>query len=372
MLRYLTAGESHGKGLLAIIEGIPSNLSLSKEDIDKELKRRQRGYGRGGRMKIEKDKAEVLSGVRFGKTLGGPIGLLIENKDWGKWKDVLTSPRPGHADLAGEIKYNFDDLRNVLERASARETATRVAVGAICKKFLKEFNIDFYSRVIQIGPIADKRKWHPEKDFSSIEKSPLRCLKKGVEKRMKLLIDKAKKEGDSLGGIFEVVALNLPIGLGSYIQSDLRLDGRLAQALMSVPGIKGVEIGSGFASASKFGSDVQDEIFYQKEKKFYRKTNRAGGLEGGMTNGEPLILRAAMKPISTLRKPLHSVDLISKKSTLASKERADVCAVPAAAVIGEAVVTFEIAKVFREKFGGDSLKEIKRNYESYQKYVREK
>jgi len=359
MIRYLTAGESHGKGLLAIMEGIPSNLSLSAEDVNRELKRRQSGYGRGARMKIEQDKAGIFSGVRFGKTLGSPIGLLIKNKDWKNWKEIisakklstlnsqlstaLTSPRPGHADLAGAIKYDFDDIRNVLERASARETAAKVAIGAICKKFLKEFKINFCSYVIRIGGVADKK--------------------------IKPLIDKAKKKGDSLGGIFEVTAVNLPIGLGSYIQSDLRLDGRLASALMSIPGIKGVEIGAGFEAAGKFGSEVQDEIFYQKEKGFYRKTNRAGGLEGGMTNGEPLILRAAMKPISTLTKPLHSVDLISKKPTVAAKERADVCAVPAAAVIGEAVIAFEIAKAFREKFGGDSLEEVKRNYESYQKYV---
>ncbi|GAG69432.1 unnamed protein product, partial [marine sediment metagenome] len=294
---------------------------------------------------IEKDEVEILSGVRSGKTLGSPIGLLIKNKDWKNWKEImatkklstlnpqlsaaLTSPRPGHADLSGAIKYDFADIRNVLERASARETAARVAVGAICKKFLKEFKINFYSQVITIGGLADKK--------------------------IKPLIDKAKKKGDSLGGIFEITAINLPIGLGSYVQSDVRLDGRLAGALMSIPGIKGVEIGAGFAVAKKFGSKVQDEIFYQKGRGFYRKTNRAGGLEGGMTNGEPLVLRAAMKPISTLKKPLLSVDLISKKRIKAVKERADICAVPSAAVIGEAVVAIEISRAFLEKFGGDSI-----------------
>ncbi len=360
--RYLTAGESHGKTLLTIIEGIPSNLPLAKEDIDRELRRRQKGYGRGGRMRIEKDEVEILSGVRSGKTLGSPIGLLIKNKDWKNWKEimatkklstlnselstVLTFPRPGHADLSGAIKYDFVDIRNVLERASARETAARVAVGAICKKFLKEFGINFYSRVIQIGGVADKK--------------------------IKPLIDKAKKKGDSLGGIFEVTVINLPIGLGSYVQSDVRLDGKLAGALMSIPGIKGVEIGSGFDAAKRFGSEVQDEIFYERKKGFYRKTNRAGGLEGGMTNGEPLILRAAMKPISTLKKPLLSVDLISKKQTKAVKERADICAVPSAAVIGEAMAAIEITRAFLEKFGSDSISEIKRNYGSYRKYVKER
>ena len=362
MFRYLTAGESHGKTLLTIIEGIPSNLPLTKEDIDRELRRRQKGYGRGGRMRIEKDEVEILSGVRSGKTLGSPIGLLIKNKDWKNWKEIMAikknskfkiqnskfilSPRPGHADLSGTIKYNFADIRNVLERASARETAARVAVGAISKKFLKEFRINFYSQVIMIGGVADKK--------------------------IKPLIDKAKKKGDSLGGIFEITAINLPIGLGSYVQSDLRLDGRLAGALMSIPGIKGVEIGSGFDAAKRFGSKVQDEIFYQKGRGFYRKTNRAGGLEGGMTNGEPLVLRAAMKPISTLRKPLLSVDLISKKRIKAVKERADICAVPSAAVIGEAVAAIEITRAFLEKFGGDSISEVKSNYENYQKYVKER
>jgi len=385
MLRYLTAGESHGKGLLAILEGIPAGLKLSSEDIDRELKRRQAGYGRGKRMEIEKDKVEIISGIRLGKTLGSPIALLIKNLDWENWREVmviedkkvvlqnpsLAHPRPGHADLAGAIKYNFDDLRNVLERASARETAARVAVGAICKRFLFEFNIRIYSRVIQIGRIKDESQWQLTKaNYQMIEDSPLRCLDKTAETKMIALIDLAKKEGDSLGGVFEVIVVNLPVGLGSYIQWDLKLDARLAYGLMSIQAIVGVEIGSGFATAEKFGSQVQDEIFYEQSKnRFFRRSNNAGGIEGGMSNGEPIILRAAMKPISSLGKPLSSIDIISKEPVKAMKERADICALPAASVIGEAVAAFEIARAMQEKFGGDSLEEVKRNYSGYLDYV---
>jgi len=389
MLRYLTAGESHGKGLVAILEGVPAGLKLSSEDIDQELRRRQAGYGRGKRMEIEKDKVEIISGVRLGKTLGSPIALLIKNLDWENWRQVmmvedrkvisqnippLTHPRPGHADLAGAIKYSFDDLRNVLERASARETAVRVAIGAICRRFLSEFEIRIYSRVIQIGRIKDVNQWRPIKaSYQIIEDSPLRCLNKRAETKMIALIDSAKEKGDTLGGVFEVVILNLPVGLGSYVQWDLKLDARLACALMSIQAIVGVEVGSGFMAAEKFGSQVQDEIFYEKsEHRFFRQTNNAGGMEGGMSNGEPIILRAAMKPISTLTKPLSSIDIISKKAVKAMKERADVCAVPAASVIGEAVAVFEIAKAMREKFGGDSLAETKRNYSGYLDYVRKR
>ncbi len=387
MLRYLTAGESHGKGLLAILEGVPAGLKLSSEDIDRELRRRQAGYGRGKRMEIEQDKVEIMSGVRMGRTLGSPIALLIKNLDWENWSQVmvvedrkvisqnvspLTRPRPGHADLAGALKYNLDDLRNVLERASARETAARVAVGAICRTFLAEFKIRIYSRVIQIGGIRDVNQWQPMKEsYQRIEDSPLRCLNESVEKRMIALIDSAKEEGDTLGGVFEVMIANLTVGLGSYIQWDLKLDARLAYGLMSIQAIKGVEVGLGFTAAEKFGSKVQDEIFYeQDENRFFRQTNSAGGIEGGMSNGEPIILRAAMKPISTLAKPLSSVDMTSKKAVKAIKERADVCAVPAASVIGEAVVAFEIAKAMQEKFGGDSLSELKRNYSGYLDYLR--
>ncbi|MEA1964975.1 MAG: chorismate synthase [Candidatus Aerophobetes bacterium] len=380
MLRYLTSGESHGKALVTILEGIPAGLRLSNEDIDKDLARRQVGYGRGGRMRIEKDKVEILSGVRLGKTLGSPLTLMVRNLDWENWQDImsieeikgkeikaLTHPRPGHADFAGVVKYDFKDIRDVLERASARETTVRVAVGAVCKKFLQEFGIHLYSRVIQIGKVKDKSEWKPlNKNYPLIEGSPLRCLNKEVEKEMMKLIDRARNSGDSLGGIFEVMIRGLPIGLGSYIQWDLKLDACLARAMMSIQAIVGIEIGLGFSAAKKFGSQVQDEIFYNKQKReFYRLTNNAGGIEGGMTNGEPIILRAAMKPISTLARALHSVDLVTKEEVKAAKERADVCAVPPAAVIGEGVSAFEVAKAMREKFGGDSLKETKRNYASY-------
>lgn len=389
MLRYLTAGESHGKGLMVILEGIPAGLSLSSKEIDRELKRRQVGYGRSPRMQIEKDEAEILSGIRGGKTLGSPIALMIKNLDWKNWQkmmavedsdmnsesiQILTRPRPGHADLAGVIKYNLDDVRDVLERASARETAARVAVGAICKKFLAEFDLFIYSRVIQIGTVKDTPGWEPTADnYQLIENSPLRCLSKAAEEEIVALIDLSAKEGDSLGGVFEIMVTNLPVGLGSYIQWDLKLDARLARALMSIQAILGVEIGLGFAAAERFGSQVQDEIFYEETNhQFYRKTNRAGGIEGGMSNGEPIVLRAAMKPISTIAQPLKSVDLVSKKEVKAIKERADVCAVPAASIIGEAVVALEIAAAFREKFGGDSLEEVKKNYLNYMDYVKGK
>lgn len=389
MLRYLTAGESHGKGLVAILEGIPAGLKLSTNDIDRQLRRRQAGYGRGKRMEIEKDKVEIISGVRLGKTLGSPIALLVKNLDWENWQEIMTAeerkatsqnisplthPRPGHADLAGAIKYNFDDLRNVLERASARETAVRVAIGAVCRKFLSEFKILIYSRVIQIGRIKDVSQWPPtEASYQMIEDSPLRCLNKRAETEMINLIDSAKEKGDTLGGVFEVMILNLPVGLGSYVQWDLKLDARLTYALMSIQAIVGVEIGLGFTAAEKFGSQVQDEIFYeQSEKRFFRPTNNAGGIEGGMSNGEPIILRAAMKPISSLGKPLSSIDIVSKEPVKAIKERADICALAAASVIGEAVAAFEIAKAMRDKFGGDSLAELKRNYAGYLDYLRKR
>jgi len=384
MLRFLTAGESHGKALVAILEGIPSGLKLQSEDIDKDLKRRQRGYGRGGRMSIEKDRVEILSGVRFGKTLGSPIALLIRNLDWPNWSQImsieeipqkevslLTSPRPGHADLSGAIKYNFKDIRCVLERASARETAARVAVGSVCRKLLEELGIYLYSRVIQIGKVKDESSWDPTpENYKIIEDSPLRCLNKKIEEKMISLIEEAKKKKDTLGGIFEIVVKGVPPGLGSYIQWDNKLDARLAKAIMSIQAIKGVEVGIGFQAAQEFGSYVQDEIFYKEEKLFYREKNNAGGIEGGMSNGEPIILRAAMKPISTLAQPLRSVDIITKKRTKAIKERADVCAVPSAAVIGEAVVSFEIVRTVKEKFGGDSLQELKRNYQNYLNYLK--
>ncbi|MBU4319481.1 MAG: chorismate synthase [Thermodesulfovibrionales bacterium] len=399
-LRYLTSGESHGKALIGILEGIPSGLAVSSGDIDRDLRRRQGGHGRGGRMKIETDRAQVLSGIRFGKTIGSPIALLIENKDWENWKDVMSSdnppsppfskggmggfvtrPRPGHADLAGALKYDTHDMRNILERSSARETAMRAALGAITKRFLSEFGIKIGSYVIQIGEVqSSKFKVQSSETeiavlYRKAEKSPVRCPDKPSSKNMVQLIDKAAKEGNSLGGIFEVFATGVPVGLGSHIQWDKRLDGKLAQALMSIQAIKGVEIGMGFEMSKKSGSEVMDEIFYKNSKfkiqnsKFYRKTNNAGGIEGGMTNGMPIIIRAAMKPIPTLRKPLHSVDINTKKPFKAAYERSDICAVPAAGVVGEAMTALVIADTFLEKFGGDSMAEVKRNYNSYLSYL---
>ncbi|MCD6574597.1 chorismate synthase [Candidatus Aerophobetes bacterium] len=389
ILRYLTCGESHGQGLLVILEGIPSGLKLERDYINRDLMRRQTGYGRGERMQIERDRVRIISGLRWGKTLGSPISLFIPNLDWKNWQKLMspegsrkkdtadiplfTRPRPGHADLVGGIKYNFLDLRNVLERASARETAARVAAGAVCRRLLEEFGISIFSRVIQIGGEKDESSWKDVLDnYERIENSPLRCMDEIVEKKMIELINKAKQRGDTLGGIFEVIALGLPPGLGSYVQWDLKLDARLAFGIMSIQAIIGVEIGMGFKGALHFGSEVQDEIAYDKERGFYRLSNRCGGIEGGMSTGEPLVIRAAMKPISTLAKPLRSVDILSKKQVKAAKERADVCAVPAASVIGEAVVAIEIARAMREKFGGDSLEEMRRNYLSYMKYVRER
>ena len=412
-LRYITAGESHGKALIGILEGIPSGLSISVEDIDRDLKRRQGGHGRGGRMKIESDHAEILSGVRWGKTISSPITLLIENKDWANWQEVMSSvnppippfskggkggfvtrPRPGHADLAGAIKYNQHDIRNILERSSARETAMRVALGAMAKKFLSEFNIKVGSHVIQIGKICSqqsvlKSQNLKEKEllniFKKAEKSPVRCPDEVASKKMVKLIDKAIKEGNSLGGIFEVFVIGVPVGLGSHIQWDRRLDGRLAQALMSIQAIKGVEVGLGFDMSGRFGSEVMDEIFYAPSPSpsplegegrvggppgFCRKTNYAGGIEGGMTNGMAIILRAAMKPIPTQRKPLQSVDIVTKETAKAAFERSDICAVPAAGVIGEAMVALTIADAFLDKFGGDSIAEVRRNYDSYINYVK--
>ena len=390
-LRYITAGESHGKALSGILEGIPSGLSLSSDDIDGDLQRRQGGYGRGGRMKIESDHAEILSGVRWGKTIGSPITLIIENRDFKNWADGMSSdpefegsippvtkPRPGHADLTGAIKYDHHDVRNILERSSARETAMRVALGAIAKKFLSEFNINIGSFVVRIGKIEMQDTVYRIQDaknllsfFEKAERSPVRCPDATASKRMVGIINKAIKEGNSLGGIFEVFVIGAPIGLGSHIQWDRKLDGRLARALMSIQAIKGVEIGLGFEMGKRFGSEVMDEILYKQwTGNFHRKTNNAGGIEGGMTNGMPIILRAAMKPIPTLRKPLRSVDIVTKTPIKAAYERSDICAVPAAAVVGEAMVALTMADAFLEKFGGDNMVEVKRNYESYIEYVK--
>lgn len=396
-IRFFTAGESHGKALTGILEGIPSGLLISADDIDKDLRRRQGGYGRGGRMKIETDRAEILSGVRWGKTIGSPIAILIENKDWANWQDVMraesrgqragsravTRPRPGHADLAGAIKYDTHDIRDILERSSARETAMRVALGAIAKKFLSDFNVMVGSYVIQIGHQQSAISSQHKNDkglaviFKDAEKALVRCPDKNASQKMVTLIDKATKEGNSLGGIFEVFVTGLPIGLGSHIQWDQKLDGKLAQALISIQAIKGVEIGMGFEMGRRFGSEVMDEIFYSKKSAissqlsagFFRKTNNAGGIEGGMTNGMPIILRAVMKPIPTLKKSLSSVGINTKKPFKAAYERSDVCAVPAAGVVGEAMAALVVADAFLEKFGGDSMTEVKRNYNSYLKYL---
>lgn len=381
-LRYLTAGESHGPALTAVVEGMPANLELCEEDINRDLARRQQGYGRGGRMLIEKDKVQFLSGVRWGKTLGSPITLSIRNRDWENWQEkmspaaddfvegiAITHPRPGHADLSGVIKYRQDDARNILERSSARETAARVAVGALCKKFLSDLGISVFGYVTEIGGVvADASLEDYRERFVLSEESPCRTFDAEAEQRMIEAIDQAKEAGDSLGGIVEVVVLGTPVGLGSHVQWDRRLDGRLAGAVMSIQAFKGVEIGLGFEGGRRPGSQVHDEIYYQGDQ-FFRKTNRAGGLEGGMTNGAPIVVRGAMKPIPTLYKPLQTVDMRTKDAFAAVVERSDVCAVPAAAVVAEAVVAIEIAQAVLEKFGGDAMEEIRQNLQSYREYV---
>jgi len=372
MLTFTTAGESHGKCLIVIVNGFPAGIQLDESDINAELKRRQGGFGRGGRMQIESDKVCILSGVRKSTTIGSPICLKIENKD--SKIDVLpdvTRPRPGHADLAGIIKYGQKDVRNILERASARETAARVAAGALAKILLARFDIEVLGYVKSIGGISSKKiVKNPNEILKNRNKSKVYCLDKLSEAKMVEKIKKAKRDGDSLGGVIEVMAFGVPPGLGSHTQWELRLDGILAGALMSVQGIKGVEIGLGFGFDKKFGSQVHDEIFYSEDRDaFSRTTNNAGGIEGGMTNGEVVIARAVMKPIPTLMKPLRSVDIITKKPKSASTERSDVCAVPAVSVVGEAVMAFGIARCFMEKFGGDSINEITRNYEGYLKQI---
>lgn len=381
MLRYLTAGESHGRALVAVVEGLPSGVPLTPSDIDRDLDRRQEGYGRGGRMKIEKDRATILSGVRHGLTLGSPVTLMIENRDWTNWQEVMNPeppsggqppkrevhhPRPGHADLAGSLKYGFDDARNVLERASARETAARVAAGAVAKSFLRPLGIDLIGLVASIGPVSAELPDKPLEELrDQAEASPVRCPDASASGQMVAEIDRARSDGDSLGGVFEIRVTGLPPGLGSHVSFDRKLDGRLAGALMSIQAVKGVEVGLGFQAAYLRGSQVHDEIFFDPASGFFRKTNGAGGLEGGMTNGEPLVIRGAMKPIATLYRPLATASLLTGEPARASVERSDICAVPAAAVIGEAVVALEIANAITEKFGGDSLGEVLRNFRSY-------
>jgi chorismate synthase len=387
MFRFTTAGESHGRALVAIVEGLPAGLPLDVPLINRELERRQWGYGRGGRMKIEHDHAEILSGVRHGLTLGSPIALTIANNDWANWTEVMASepreiaaeksrrlkrPRPGHADLAGGQKYDVRDLRNILERASARETAARVACGALAKQLLTSFGIEIRSHVAQLGGIPVKPLELSWTDIAAIpDDAPLHCGDAARQQEMIELIDAKREAGDTLGGIFEVVARGVMPGLGSHTAWDLKLDGRLAQAIMSIPAVKAVSIGAGSEASALPGSEVHDEIAYNSEtKEFIRETNRAGGLEGGVTNGEELRVRGHLKPLSTLRRSLRSVDIDTKQAESAAFERSDITAVPAAGVIGEAMTALVLAEAMREKFGGDSLGEMKRNFEGYREQLR--
>ncbi len=381
IFRFLTAGESHGEALTAVIDGVPAGLRLAEADIDGDLARRQRGYGRGGRMKIERDRVHIVSGVRWGQTLGSPLTLQIANRDWENWKATMsvappepgtalkevTRPRPGHADLAGAMKYGHHDIRNVLERSSARETTARVAVAAVAKRLLAEFRITILSHVTEIGGVRIPGDF--EMPWDDVERraeaSDVRCADPETEAAIIAAIDDAKAKGDTLGGVFEVVALGCPVGLGSYVQWDRRLDGRLAQAFSAIQAIKGVELGLGFEAARRPGSAVHDEILFDAESGFRRSSNNAGGLEGGVTNGQPVVVRAAMKPLSTLRTPLKSVDLATKEAVEAVVERSDVCAVPAAGIVGEAMMAIVLANAFLEKFGGDSIDEIRRNHTAY-------
>ncbi len=383
MLRFQTAGESHGEYLIAILSGLPAGVPISLEAIDRELWRRQQGYGRGGRMKIEQDRAEIVAGVRHSKTIGSPVAILIRNREWPQWSEALaiedrpgaeqsqrpvTRPRPGHADLAGVLKYNFPEARYVLERASARETAARVAAGALAKAFLGAFGIQVLSHVVAVGGVrlARQASWEELVALSRRSEILLGCVDAAVEQRMKEVVDEAYRTGDTVGGVFEVVARGVPPGLGSCAAWDQRLDGRLAQALVSIQAVKGVEIGDALEAASSFGSRVQDAIHYDhQQRRFFRRSNHAGGLEGGMTNGEDVVVRAFLKPISTLRRPLESVDLTTREPASAAYERSDVCVAPAAAVVAEAMVALILADAFLEKFGGDSLHETRRNYEGY-------
>lgn len=365
MLRFLTGGESHGPSISVILEGLPAGLFIDKTIIDRELQRRRGGYGRGGRMHIEHDEVEITGGIRKGYTLGSPLCMNIKNRDWENWREKwdktepILSPRPGHADLPGIIKYGHSDIRDVLERASARETVGRCAVGCVCKILLSLFNINILGYVTSIGRIRTKKI---PKNYSEIKDSPLFCADPIKEKEMIKEIDRAKDEGDSIGGIFEVRACGIPPGLGSYVHWDRRLDGLLAWALMSIPGVKGVEIGLGFEASRRFGRKVHDEIFYKNG--YYRKTNNAGGIEGGVSNGEDIIVRCAMKPIPTLMRPLSSVNIETKEACSALVERADVCAVPASSFIGECMVAFIIANVFLERYGADSIKEMEKRFKN--------
>ena len=385
MLRFLTSGESHGKGLNAILEGMPAGLKISESDIKFHLSRRQEGYGRGGRMKIEKDYAEIISGVRHGITLGSPIGLFIKNLDHKNWLtqmniekideeiERVTKLRPGHADFAGTMKYDFDDVRNVLERSSARETTARVAVGSIARKLLEEFKIKLHSHVVSIGGIEAKQT-NDQINWEEVANSPVKCADPEISKAMMKKIDEAKKRGDTVGGIVEIIVTQVPVGLGSYVHWDRKVDARIAKAIMSINAVKAVSIGDGWESVNQFGSDVHDvisPITPNSEKKFWdRKTNKSGGTEGGMTTGMPLKIKFAIKPISTLAKPLPSVDLDTGELVEAHYERSDVCQVPPAGVIGESMVAFVLADLFLEKFGSDNINHIKTNYTEYLKTIK--
>jgi chorismate synthase len=377
-IRFTTSGESHGPGLTAIVEGLPAGLPLTQEDLDRDLARRQLGHGRGGRMKIESDRADVVSGVRHGKTLGSPVTIRIQNRDYANWEERMNPwpvegdvaevhlPRPGHADLAGIQKYGFTDVRNVLERASARETAARVACGALAKSFLADFGVQVFSHVVQIGSVrAPANDSLEPADFAAVDESPVRCLDAAASDAMVEEINTARKANESLGGVFEVRAYGLVPGVGSYTSWEGRLDGRLAQGIMSIQAMKGVSVGDAFDVAGRVGSEAHDEIFWSEERGWHRETNRSGGLEGGMTTGEQLVVRGAMKPLPTLTKPLRSVDTETKEPAQALRERTDSCTVPAAGVVGEAMVALVLAGAYREKFGGDHIDDVRAAFSSY-------
>ena len=380
--RFTTAGESHGPGLVAVVEGLPAGLEITPDDIDRDLARRQLGHGRGGRMKIESDRAQVWGGIRHGRTLGSPVALLIENRDHRNWAERMSPwpvdeeidevhlPRPGHADLAGVMKFGHTDVRNVLERASARETAARVAAGGLAKAFLRPLGTTVHSHVVQIGSVvAPPREITGTQDFDGVDESPVRCLDPDASAEMVAEIDRARKANESLGGVFEVIAFGALPGLGSHVSWDVRLDARIAWALMSIHAMKGVSIGDGFDLAGRVGSQAHDEIFWSEEHGFTRETNRAGGFEGGMTSGEPVVARVAMKPLPTLTKPLRSVDIDSKRPAEALRERTDSCTVPAAGVVGEAMVALELARAVREKFGGDAMADVHEAVSAYRERI---
>jgi chorismate synthase len=381
-LRLTTAGESHGPGLVAVLEGLPAGLELTQEDIDRDLARRQLGHGRGGRMKIESDRAQVWGGIRHGLTLGSPVALLIENRDHANWAERMSPwpvteeieevhlPRPGHADLAGVLKFGHTDVRNVLERASARETAARVAGGAVAKVFLRELGLSVYSHVIQIGTVrAEGVAPERPQDFEGVDESPVRCLDPAAAKAMVEEIDAARKANESLGGVFEVKAFGVPPGLGSHVSWDKRIDALIARAMMSIHAMKGVAIGDGFDLAGRVGSQAHDEIFWDPQRGYVRETNRAGGIEGGMTTGDPVSVQVAMKPLPTLTKPLRSVDTETKEPAQALRERTDSCTVPAAGVVGEAMLALELAHACREKFGGDAMRDVLEAFSAYRERI---